>query len=196
MTTDWLNENHVAAASEATGIPKGVIRAAVRGYFDVAYPDEDKPVRVLDTYELPDLPARKPCRRNDMTEVKLEPKLYANFLHAGSFFSESSSREVATDDPIPPGDWPKGAYGYSLTRVLEGVSPGGKKITTDREEFGKAYYKGKVYTLAEVRAGVERGDKTFTDTLLSNMECNNWNLVLLCAQGMIPLQADAVVFEP
>lgn len=65
MTTDWLNENHIAAVSEATGIPKGLIRAAVRAYFDVAYPDSDgklvkapKPGQTIlgPLEELPDLP--------------------------------------------------------------------------------------------------------------------------------------------
>ena len=114
-------------------------------------------------------------------------KHYVEILYPGIICSDTEEREVSNRDSFT---LPKEAFGYRFYdkeyTVLNGEELIGKK-----KNVSGWHYKGKVYTLSDVK-------NTFPDKdiLIRNIEDNNYKQVVKTFQGQfIPMQKNDVVFD-
>lgn len=81
------------------------------------------------------------------------------------------------------------AYGYQLFDRVE-LDANGEKLLGVERNHSPWHYKGEVYDIERVKREVQNNY-----SLLSNMRFNEWNRVLACAQGFIPLSDSDIVLE-
>lgn len=108
-------------------------------------------------------------------------KHYVEFTYPGSFFSETSSKQVDSHDPASI-TLPKGAYAFRFYD-LEEIELNGETLTGEPKNYSPRYIKGEKVTLEQAKRNLPT-----THTLVSNMEGNHWDYVVKCAQGHIPPQ--------
>lgn len=118
-------------------------------------------------------------------------KQYIEFYYPGSFVSETSAQEVS--DRTPPSELPKGAYGYRFFARSD-VTQDGETLRGQPKDHSPMTYYGESMTLEEVKALAPSGDYRI---LVSNMECNGWDRVVLTVRGQfMPLNAGDSVVAP
>jgi uncharacterized protein (UPF0128 family) len=108
-------------------------------------------------------------------------KTYVEFLYPGSFFSESSAKEVKTRD-VSKLKVPKNAFGFKFFDILSVVvDADGKKVKLTSEQINVSpmhYYGGKIYTVAELKREFPNND-----ILISNIEGNGYKKAIRCRTG-------------
>lgn len=112
---------------------------------------------------------------------------HAEYLVPGAFFSEEYSKQFEADEDwvreatrqAPPNAFCFSLYTLTLNQELhEAAAKDGYDLKPKRSKLpGKYYIDGKVHNLADIKAmdGME--------ILASNMECNDWKLVIKCRTG-------------
>lgn len=102
-------------------------------------------------------------------------KHYVEIYYPGSFFPETTIKEVESRKPI---EMPKGAYAFKFFDRTEVETTEGERLTGDRKNESGMYYAGEVFTLAQVKDKFPEADK-----LIFNMECNKWDKVIRTVRG-------------
>jgi hypothetical protein len=113
-------------------------------------------------------------------------KTYVEFLYAGSFFDETTTKEVS-DRSRPT--IPAGAFGYRFYDVTS-VEQDGEVLMGKAKNHSGYYYRGEVFNLEQVEA--LDGDYAI---LISNMKCNGYDRVVRTIRGNFkPLrEGDSVI---
>lgn len=115
-------------------------------------------------------------------------KTYVEFFVPGSFFSESSVKEVT--DRSSPKNIPDNVFAYRFYDIEE-VVLNGEKLKSNTKNHSGMYYFGKAYTLSEIKENFPS-----QEILISNMKCNNWKKVVKTKMGNFqPLNENDVVFN-
>lgn len=108
---------------------------------------------------------------------------FVEFMYAGSFTADYSSKEVDHADPAQV-SVPKGAYAFRFYDIRE-IVEGGVTLKSGRLNQSKTFYPGgSLKTLAEVRLMPD------SRILVSNMECNGWPAVVFNRFGSWPQPFD------
>lgn len=113
---------------------------------------------------------------------------YVRFLYPGILVSESSDRKIKSrKEEIK---LPKGAFAYQFFDREE-TEKGGETLMGKDKKHSGFYYKGREMTLAQVKK--EMPDK---DILISNMECNGYERIVMTKFGQaMPLNKEDVVIR-
>lgn len=122
--------------------------------------------------------------------MKMKVK-YVEFLYPGVLFNETSLSPRETDKPQSI-KIPEGAYAFRFCERTEGKIKG-EEVIGKWQYDPKTYYArgGKVFTLAEVKAGAISGD---CNILISNMECNGYDRVIKTNRGNVqPFDTNCVL---
>lgn len=106
---------------------------------------------------------------------------FVRFFYPGSLVSETSTHEVADRDTSKL-DVPKGAFGWNFYDKLV-VEAGGKKLWGPEENTSGTTYLGEVYDLARVKREMPN-----ERILISNMEGNGFERVVVTGRGTFPLR--------
>jgi hypothetical protein len=104
---------------------------------------------------------------------------YVKFWHAGSFCSEDMDKKIKSrEDKIIV---PQGYYAYQFFDREETKGTTGTLYGKEKNFSGWYFVGGELYD-------VERVKKEVPDSriLVSNMEGNNWPMVIKCNQGFLP----------
>ncbi len=102
-------------------------------------------------------------------------KHYLKTYYPGSFFPETSAKEVKKRDVLV--DLPKGAYAYQYYDVEEVTK--NKEILRGKEKNrSPMYFAGKVYTIRELEEAYPN-----KRILISNIKGNGWNKVIKTIRG-------------
>ena len=118
--------------------------------------------------------------------MEIQTKYWCVFYIPGSFFAETTALEVDSPDFVPtPDQWPKRAYGYYINSV-DIAHIDGKEFKSQYQKIGPVRYRGKIWSIDDVRAALANRDPRVTEILLSNMENNDYGHVIECSQGMVP----------
>lgn len=104
-------------------------------------------------------------------------KHYVEFLYPGSFFNESSAREVETRDPSAV-QTPREAFGYKFFDRQEYVAQDGEVLVGEPRNRSGTHYFGRLMSLADVKREVPD-----SDILQSNMKSNGWKKVVRTRHG-------------
>jgi hypothetical protein len=104
-------------------------------------------------------------------------KHYVEFYFPGSFFSETSVKEVTSRSA--PVDIPKGAYGYCFYSQEE-IEQGGEILVGKVKDRSPMTYFGEILTLEQVKALEPAWDYRI---LVSYMENNKWERVVRTVRG-------------
>jgi len=112
-----------------------------------------------------------------MFECKCERKTYVEFKFAGIMFADVMTREVTERDPDKV-EIPDGAFAFTFYDQLQGVvKDGDQEIPVSsgpvNRSKGVYYIGGQILTKDEVIAQVPD-----SDTLVRNMEGNDWDRVI------------------
>jgi len=113
--------------------------------------------------------------------MPIETKTFVEFKYPGSFFSETSSKEVDDRDPGNV-EVPEGAFAFTFYDQIVGTAKScGKDHRVNSLPFNRSgvfYCGGEVLSLAQVKA--LPGDHSI---LVGNMERNKWEHVIKCRTG-------------
>jgi hypothetical protein len=117
-------------------------------------------------------------------------KTYVTFFYPGSFFPETSIREVA-ERSLTPDEIPNGCYAYRFHSQVEGTLDG-EKVVGSPKDYSGMFYIGEVLTLEQVK------EKYPTNKILiSNIEGNGWDVVVRTRLGNFqPLSQGDKVISP
>ena len=108
----------------------------------------------------------------------MREQLYVRFLYPGTFFSESSTKAVDSDDVGDLYPLPSRAFGFRFEKRWEGEDPTGRPMTGDFEKVGPFHYiDGEIFTIDELPE-----DSSY-DILRSNMRGNGYERVIKCRTG-------------
>lgn len=99
---------------------------------------------------------------------------YVEFLFPGTFFSETTTREV--DDRSPPTDIPKGCYGYRFFSQSK-AEVNGEVLRGMPKDYSGTTYFGEVLTLDDIEK------LPGTEILQSNMRINEWETIVRTIRG-------------
>lgn len=103
-------------------------------------------------------------------------KQYVEFLYPGILFPESEIREVSDRDSLI--DAPKNCFAYQFFERQETNAEDGEVLLGKPKNYSGRFYFGKLKTLEDVKKETPEAR-----TLISNMESNNWNPVVLTRRG-------------
>lgn len=110
-------------------------------------------------------------------------KHMARYYYPGFLFSEESTRVLDLRDPqLAVQMAPESAFCFVLYDIEEAPDLGPDFAVTPKpkNESGRYYIGGRLYTIDEVRAMNLQGDYTI---LISNMESNHWDYVIQTRSG-------------
>jgi hypothetical protein len=115
---------------------------------------------------------------------------YIEWMHPGSFVSESTTEKVKNRDI--PNVFPKTAYAFRFFDMTEVVSNEGESLKGSARNHSGFYYIGGVsLTIEDVKR--LHPDKRI---LISNMENNNWNRIVMTRFNQaMPLNNDDTIIE-
>jgi|GEM_PF-4341949 len=114
--------------------------------------------------------------------------MHVKEFRPGSF---SSSELIRCDvDVTSFSPQSKHTYAWQFGYFWETPSPDGQVCRSEFISTGPRYIYGKVFTQEEAKKA-----PWCTPTLISNMECNGWEKVILCDQGVIPFSENMRAME-
>jgi len=107
----------------------------------------------------------------------VKKRTYVEFFYPGTFFDESSVREVASRN-VKKLSVPERAFAFQFFDVMS-TEEGGIEMKSKRLNISPMYYYGgRVMTLDEVRQEMPKAE-----TLISNMQINRFKRVIKCRTG-------------
>lgn len=113
-------------------------------------------------------------------------KHYVEFVYPGSFFSETTIKEVDTRDVRM--DLPKGAFAYRFfSRQVAMIHD--ETLVGDKKDYSPMTYFGETFTVDQIKE--MPGDHSI---LIRNMEGNKWDRVVKTIRGnFLPLLEGDIV---
>lgn len=118
--------------------------------------------------------------------MKKQTKKWVKFYRPGSFYAEDWNVEC-NSHPSPENiEWPEYAYCAEMVE-REDVIDGEKQYHGDMKKIGPTYYHpdSKVESLEEVKMNPQA-----TEILITNMEANEWDLIVWSRWGNFPQPYD------
>ena len=119
-------------------------------------------------------------------------KTYVEYLYPGIIVSEGDSKKIEKRDvELAKNEMPNNSFGFKFKERTEVETTDGEILFGNFKNESGWYYIGEEYSLDRVRK-----EKPNQRILISNMECNHWNRMVMTKFGQsFPLNENDVVLS-